>query len=88
MEITPEQEKRPREIEWEFHVRTFGEELARVNFLPVEDRKACLERCRQRARAVIPKSSGPEIDCGKMISPSHPWKNRTIGLSRIENVDF
>jgi len=28
-----------REIEYEFQVRAFGEEMARVNFLPLEERK-------------------------------------------------
>lgn len=28
-----------REIEYEFQVNAFGEEMARVNFLPLEERK-------------------------------------------------
>ena len=31
-----------REVEYDFHVREFGEEMARVNFLPLEERKAYL----------------------------------------------
>ena len=27
-----------REVEYDFHVREFGEEMARVNFLPTEER--------------------------------------------------
>ena len=37
--LTPEVQQRLREIEYEFHVRAFGEEMARVNFLPLEQRK-------------------------------------------------
>ena len=48
MELTPKQKERLRSIEWQFHVRVFGEEMARVNFMPVAERKAYLERCRQR----------------------------------------
>ena len=36
--LTPEQRERIREIEYDFHVRAFGEEMARVNFLPEEER--------------------------------------------------
>jgi len=36
--LTPEVLARIREIEYDFHVRAFGEEMARVNFLPKEER--------------------------------------------------
>jgi len=36
--LTPEVQARLREIEYDFHVRAFGEEMARVNFLPAEER--------------------------------------------------
>ena len=36
--LTPEVQTRLREIEYDFHVRAFGEEMARVNFLPPEER--------------------------------------------------
>lgn len=36
--LTPEVAARLREIEYDFHVREFGEEMARVNFMPVEQR--------------------------------------------------
>ena len=36
--LTPEVKARLREIEYDFHVRAFGEEMARVNFLPHEER--------------------------------------------------
>ena len=38
--LTPEVQARLREIEYDFHVRAFGEEMARVNFLPVEEHRA------------------------------------------------
>jgi hypothetical protein len=34
--------ERLREIEYDFHAREFGEEMARVNFLPLEERRAYL----------------------------------------------
>jgi len=37
---SPEALERLREVEYDFHVRAFGEEMARVNFLPLEQRKA------------------------------------------------
>lgn len=37
------------EIVVEFHRRAFGEEMARVNFLPLAERKAYLARLRARA---------------------------------------
>ncbi len=40
--LTPETLAYPREVEYRFHVRAFGEEMARVNFLPPEERKQYL----------------------------------------------
>ena len=40
--LTPEVLARIREIEYDFHVRAFGEEMARVNFMPLEERKQYL----------------------------------------------
>ena len=37
--LTPEVQAFIREIEYDFHVRAFGEEMARVNFLPPEERR-------------------------------------------------
>lgn len=36
--LTPEVQAHIREIAYDFHVRAFGEEMARVNFLPPEER--------------------------------------------------
>ena len=40
--LTPEVQEFIRQVEYDFHVREFGEEMARVNFLPLEERKAYL----------------------------------------------
>jgi hypothetical protein len=48
---TKEQRARIREIERDFHVRAFGEELARVNLdMTIEERHQYLEWMRQLAR--------------------------------------
>lgn len=36
--LTPEVRAQIREIEYDFHARAFGEEMARVNFMPQEER--------------------------------------------------
>ena len=38
--LTPEVKEFIRQVEYEYHVREFGEEMASVNFLPKEQRKA------------------------------------------------
>jgi hypothetical protein len=48
--LTPEVQKRLREILYEYHVRIFGEEMARVNFLPKERRKAYIHDMIDHAR--------------------------------------
>ncbi len=40
--LTDEQRAFFREVEYDYHVRAFGEEMARVNFLPLAERKAYL----------------------------------------------
>ena len=37
-EVTPELKAELKRIEYEYHVRAFGEEMARVNFLPEKER--------------------------------------------------
>ena len=37
--LTPAQRRRLRKVMYDFHVRAFGEEMARVNFLPEKERK-------------------------------------------------
>ena len=36
--LTPEILAHLKQVEYDFHVRAFGEEMARVNFLPTEER--------------------------------------------------
>jgi len=36
--MTPELKAELKRIEYEYHVRAFGEEMARVNFLPEKER--------------------------------------------------
>lgn len=38
--LTPEVQEFLRELDYAYQVRAFGEEMARVNFLPLEERKA------------------------------------------------
>ena len=37
--LTPEVLRHLKRVEHEFHVRAFGEEMARVNFLPLAERR-------------------------------------------------
>lgn len=37
--LTPEVEEHLKRVEYDFHVRAFGEEMARVNFLPLAQHK-------------------------------------------------
>lgn len=50
MQLTPVQQERLARLEYEYHVRAFGEEMARVNFKPPAERKAYLQRMRAKAR--------------------------------------
>lgn len=44
---TPELER----LEYEFHVRAFGEEMARIHFLPLEERRQALWEIQEMARS-------------------------------------
>ena len=37
--LTPEVLRHHQRLEYDFHVRAFGEEMARVNFLPLAERR-------------------------------------------------
>ena len=37
--LTPGQRRRMKKVIYDFHVRAFGEEMARINFLPEAERK-------------------------------------------------
>lgn len=45
----PSVRKRMRAAIYEFHVRAFGEELARVNFLPIEERRRYIRQMADNA---------------------------------------
>lgn len=49
--LTPEALARLKELEYDFHVRAFGEEMARVNFLPLEERKRYVHDMIDKARS-------------------------------------
>ena len=48
--LTPEVADYLRQIKYEFHVRAFGEEMARINFLPLEERKRYVAEMVDHAR--------------------------------------
>jgi hypothetical protein len=49
--LTPAQKRKWRKIMWDFHVRAFGEEMARINFLPEKKRKAAVAEMIDHARS-------------------------------------
>ena len=49
--LTSAQKRRRRKIERDFHVRAFGEELARINFLPEKRRKQAVAEMIDHARS-------------------------------------
>ena len=57
--LTPETLADLRDVEYRFHVRAFGEEMARVNFLPLEQRKQYLYDILDYARRPGVKSDKP-----------------------------
>ena len=48
--LTPAEKRSWRKIERAFHVRAFGEEMARINFLPEKKRKAAVAEMIDHAR--------------------------------------
>ena len=48
--LTPAQRRYFRKVEYDFHVRAFGEEMARINFLPEAERKRELGEMIDHAR--------------------------------------
>jgi hypothetical protein len=49
--LTPSQKRLWRKVLWDFHVRAFGEEMARINFLPEKKRKAAVAEMIDHARS-------------------------------------
>jgi uncharacterized protein YueI len=60
--------QRLSEIELTFHRRAFGEEAARVNFLPAAERKAYLASLRERVARRAERASSREGDDGSPIT--------------------
>ena len=60
--LTPETLAYLREVEYRFHVRAFGEEMARVNFMPLEQRKQYLYDIADHARRKAVKPDEPARD--------------------------
>ena len=53
--------RRWRKIERDFHVRAFGEEMARINFLPEKRRKAAVAEMIDYARSKGVKLGRPAL---------------------------
>jgi len=49
--LSESQKKRMRKVMRDFHIRAFGEELARINFLPEKRRKQAVAEMIDHARA-------------------------------------
>ncbi len=49
--LTPEVKEFLKELSYKFQVRVFGEEMARVNALPLEERKAYIHDMIDHARS-------------------------------------
>jgi len=49
--LSESQKKRMRKVMRDFHVRAFGEELARINFLPEKRRKQAVAEMIDHARS-------------------------------------
>jgi len=58
---SPEALERLKQAEYDFHVRAFGEEMARVNFLPLAERKAYLADMVDHARRKGVKFDKPAL---------------------------
>ena len=59
--MTPAQKRHWRKVEWDFHVRAFGEEMARINFLPEKKRKAAVAEMIDHARRKGVKLGRPAL---------------------------
>ena len=59
--MTAAQKRHWRKVEWDFHVRAFGEEMARINFLPEKKRKAAVAEMIDYARSKGVKLGRPAL---------------------------
>jgi hypothetical protein len=58
---SPAVRKKMRQAAYDFHVRAFGEELARVNFLPMEQRRRYVAEMVDHARSKGVKFEKPAL---------------------------
>jgi hypothetical protein len=63
--LTPETLAFLRDVEYRIHVRAFGEEMARVNFMPLEQRKQYLYDMLDHARSKGFESDEPAGDSAR-----------------------
>jgi hypothetical protein len=59
--LTPAQRRHLRKVMRDFHVRAFGEEMARINFLPEAERKRELGEMIDHARRKGVKLTRPAL---------------------------
>jgi hypothetical protein len=59
--LTPKVLELLRRVDYDFHVRAFGKEMARVNFLPLAERKAYLADMMDHARRKGVKLDKPAL---------------------------
>ena len=59
--LTPSVRRCIRRAAYGFHIRAFGEEMARVNFLPLKQRKAYIREMADHARAKGVKLERPAL---------------------------
>ena len=59
--LTPEVREHIRRSAYAFHVRAFGDELARVNFLPLEERRRYVAEMIDHARRKGVKLERPAL---------------------------
>lgn len=58
---TEAEKRRWKKVERDFHVRAFGEELARINFLPEKQRKQAVAEMIDHARSKGVKLGRPAL---------------------------
>lgn len=59
--LTDAQRRRSRRIMRDFHIRAFGEELARINFMPEKRRKQAVAEMIDHARSKGVKLTRPAL---------------------------
>lgn len=59
--VTPEIQEYLKRVEYDFQVRAFGEEMARINFLPTAERKRQIAEMVDHARRKDVKFEKPAL---------------------------